>query len=271
MSLLSDAPPPEDFEEVIHTGPFPIRFPKGAHLSQDEEWCEVQWDGKWNKIRFHDYREVYKIPGLYETIFYRTLRCNSPNQVAGCLGEVLKEQNVSPSALRVLDLGAGNGMAGEALQTLGARKIIGCDILPEGKMATLRDRPWVYEKYLVGDFTNLTEDQDKLLRAYNLNTLCIVAALGFGDIPPLAFFNAFNYISDPGLVAFNIKDEFLKKGRGGSSFASLINLMIQEEIIDLLLLKRYQHRLSVTGDPLYYAAIVARKNHDIPKDLLVTV
>src|SRR3989344_3918646 len=98
---------------VIHNGPFPIRFPPKG-LPQDEEWCEVQIEGKWKRIRFHDYHEVFRVPGLYETIFYRTLRCNSPNRISSFLSDVASELGVDVASFRALDLGAGNGMSGEA-------------------------------------------------------------------------------------------------------------------------------------------------------------
>lgn len=255
-----------DFEEVISNGPFPIRFPKKS-LSQDEEWCEVQIEGDWKRIRFHDYREVYRVPGLYETIFYRTLRCNSPNRISGFLQEVITELGYNIDKMRALDLGAGNGMSGEALQSLGIRKIVGIDLLPEAQQAALRDRPWVYDNYLVADLTQLSPKQRVYLKEYNFNTLCTIAALGFGDIPPLAFFNAFNLLSIGGLVAFNIKDEFLKKSTG-SAFAQMIDKMVEDDIIEVELLKRYQHRLNIRGEPLFYIGLVCKKNLDIPSDYL---
>ena len=48
--------------------------------------------------------------------------------------------------------------------------------------------------------------------------MTVVAALGFGDMPPAAFAGAFNMVVDGGLVALNIKDEFLEEG----GFASFI-------------------------------------------------
>ena len=62
---------------------FDIRFPSsnGAKFDQDEEWCEVRLEDSWRRIRFHDYDEVYSIPGLYEQIFYDELKCDSPRTV----------------------------------------------------------------------------------------------------------------------------------------------------------------------------------------------
>ena len=49
-----------------------VRFPRvdGAVPDQNEEWCDVIVDGELRRIRFHDYGEIYDIPGLYEVIFY---------------------------------------------------------------------------------------------------------------------------------------------------------------------------------------------------------
>ncbi|PIS11526.1 MAG: methyltransferase [Bdellovibrio sp. CG10_big_fil_rev_8_21_14_0_10_47_8] len=247
---------------MINTGPFPIRFPGAENLNQDKEWCEVQMDGEWKKIRFHDYASVFKIPGLYETIFYRTLRCNSPARIAGVLNDVLKEHNFPAQKLRVLDFGAGNGMAGEALQNLGTRNIVGVDILPEAREATLRDRPWVYNDYLIRDFTQLSAEDTEKLQQLRLNALIIVAALGFGDIPPKAFYEAYNLIEDGGWIAFNIKEDFLKAS-GRSGFSGLVNNMIRGELMRVELYRRYQHRLNVMGHPLYYITVVAQKQKSL--------
>ncbi len=255
-----------EIQEVINNGPFPIRFPPKG-LPQDEEWCEVEVDGHWKRIRFHDYDQVYSVPGLYETIFYRTLRCNSPNRVSNFLNDVMSELGIDAGSVRALDVGAGNGMSGEALQSLGIRKIVAVDVLNEAKAACMRDRPWVYDHYLAANLIQLNEETHQFLVNYRFNVLCTIAALGFGDIPPLAFFNAFNFIADGGLVAFNIRDEFLKK-TSGSPFSRLITSMMEQEYIELEVLKRYQHRLNTRGEPLYYVGIVARKNRSMPIEIL---
>ena len=256
-----------NFEDIIQGGPFPIRFPKKRDLDQDEEWCQVKVDDQWQQIRFHDYDHVYNIPGLYETIFYRTLRCNSPNKVVGLLEETLQEHSASAEDLCVLDVGAGNGMVGEVIQTLGSRKIVGIDIIPEAKEAAQRDRSWVYNDYFVADLTALTPEEDKALREWNFNTLTVVAALGYGDIPPEAFFTAFNLIQDGGWIAFNIKEDFLKD-EGISGFSGLMNRLTRKNIVQMEAYKRYCHRLNIAGEPLYYIAAVAQKMGDIPRDMI---
>lgn len=257
----------ETFEEIIKNGPYQIRFPDADSLDQDEEWCEVKIYEKWERIRFHDYNDIYNIPGLYETIFYRTLGTNSPYRMSEFLDSVLKEKDIKAQDLKVIDFGAGNGMSGEALQNIGVRTIVGCDLLEEAKKANWRDRPWVYADYLADDFTQLKPDTTKQLQNYKFNCLLTVAALGFGDIPPEAFYEAYNLVEEGGLIVFNIRDEFLKiKNRKG--FSALIHYMIQEEKLEFELYRRYQHRYNVHGDPLYYVGIVATKHsHLTKKDL----
>ncbi len=256
-----------NFEEIIEGGPFPIRFPKKRDLDQDEEWCQVKVDDEWNKVRFHDYDHVYRIPGLYETIFYRTLRCNSPRKVVGLLEETLQEHAEPAEELAVLDVGAGNGMVGEVLQTLGIRKIVGVDIIPEAKEAAERDRSWVYNDYFVADMTALEPEVERGLQSWEFTALTIVAALGFGDIPPEAFFTSFNLIQDGGWITFNIKEDFLKdQDQGG--FSGLMNRLTRRNVIQMEAYKRYCHRLNIAGEPLYYIAAVAQKINDIPREMM---
>lgn len=253
-----------DFESLISSGPFPLRFPENTGLDQDEEWCLAYIDADWKKIRFHDYHEIYKVPGLYETIFYRTLRCHSPFIVANCLSHALAENKVNAADLRVIDFGAGNGMMGEALQNIGVRHVFGVDILPEARMATERDRPWVYSDFLAADFTNLTDEQTQLLKAFQANALTIVAALGFNDIPPEAFLNALQFVALNGWVTFNIKENFLRSSPT-SAFAELIQELIESEVLQMHSYKRCRHRLNIRGEPIFYATIVAQKRKSMPR------
>ena len=125
--------------------------PAVASLSQDREWCVVEVAGRWKKIRFHDYEEIYAIPGLYETLFYDVLNCSSPTKIREMLQRCLQDARVAPGDLRVLDLGAGNGMVGEELVRLGVRRMVGVDIIQAAAAATRRDRQNVYDDYFVLD------------------------------------------------------------------------------------------------------------------------
>jgi hypothetical protein len=120
---------------------------------------------------------------------------------------------------------------------------------------------------VVADLSQPSSEQRARLAERKFNALTIVAALGFGDIPPQAVYTAFNLVSDQGCIAFNIKESFLRHD-DASGFARLIQRMLREEVLLMWSYKRYCHRLSVTGEPLYYIAAVAEKLRDIPLDFV---
>ena len=244
-----------------------VEFPGDELLEQDHEWCRVTVDGKARDIRFHDYDEIYSIPGLYEFLFYERLECCSPEVVCGLLEDELGTDDVDAGTLRVLDLGAGNGMVGEKLADMDVESIVGIDLLPEAKAAAQRDRPGVYADYHVCDLTELSDELREQLRACRFNSLVTVAALGFGDIPPLAFAEAFNLVADGGFVAFNIKEHFLDDG-DPTGFSKLIGRVLESGIVEQCAEKVYCHRLATNGDELNYVAIVGVKHSDVPIELV---
>ncbi|MFG0329403.1 MAG: class I SAM-dependent DNA methyltransferase [Phycisphaerales bacterium] len=254
-------------------GRFTFRFPSDPDgLDQDQEWFELQRDedgadADWERLRIHDYDKLFATPGLYEALVYDTLKCRSPRRLVALLREVLDNWPTSPGDLRVLDLGAGNGIVGERLREANAKTVVGIDILPEAKAAAVRDYPDAYDEYLIADLTELTEGQQRTLREANFNALTTVAALGFGDIPPRAFANAFNYVSTPGWIAFTIKEDFLSDG-DESGFSGLMKTMLRERIINLEGQLRMFHRESLAGEKLFYLGVVARKLRDIPEDAI---
>ncbi|NIJ12210.1 SAM-dependent methyltransferase [Saccharomonospora amisosensis] len=245
-----------------------IKLPRHPEqVDQDSEYCSVLLDGVWQDIRFHDYGRIFAIPGLYEQLFHDILDCRSPDVVAKLLKEELQRDNVTAASLRVLDLGAGNGLVGEQLRTVGVGHLAGIDILPQARTAALRDRPEVYDAYHVLDMTNLSETDSLLLERHSFNALTCVAALGYGDIPPSAFRAAYNLVSDGGWVAFTIKDRFLSDS-DTSGFATLIARCRQAGLLNVRARERYRHRLDISGRPLHYFALVGTKQGDIPADLL---
>jgi predicted TPR repeat methyltransferase len=256
---------------------FRIEFPKiCAHdCDQDEEYFflvepDQPKDRNKRKILFHEYAKIYDIPGLYEHLFYERLKCCSPKRVLEALRYSVSQVRENFTELRVLDLGAGNGMMGEQVRKHGVARLVGADIIPEAQKANERDRPRVYDAYYVADFCNLTSDQKKDLEEWSFNCLTTVAALGFGDIPAKAFTEAFNILQSEGWIAFNIKETFLDKS-DLTGFSVAIRELIFSEFLDVYYLERYQHRLSMEGKPLYYFAIAGRKNSDIPKDFLESI
>ena len=243
-----------------------VSFPtgdEGGSMSQDQEWCRVLLDEQERTIRFHDYAEIYAIPGLYEEIFHRHLECCSPAEVAGLLAEELERAGEDPAKLSAIDVGAGNGLVGEELRRIGIPTLVGVDILEAAAAAAERDRPGLYADYLACDLTDLGADERARLCAHAPNCLTTVAALGFDDIPPRAFAEAYNLIAGDGWVAFNIKADFLDDV-DGSGFRRLIARMVEAGTFEECARRRYRHRLAVDGTPLDSVAIVGRKRADVP-------
>ena len=250
-----------------------IQFPPTnvRELGQDEVYFFlVDRDGEKIKIRLHDYDLLYRQPGLYEQVVYDRLRCQSPERVAQVLEYAVSQSAENVSELRVLDLGAGNGIMGEQCKKKGVSRLIGVDIISEAKVAAERDRPGTYDEYYVMDLCELDNEQREELSSWSCNCLVCVAALGFGDIPPQVFMEGFNLISAEGWIAFNIKETFLQSA-DHSGFAHLIRELINSNYIELFHMQRYRHRLSLEGKPLYYFAIGARKKADIPQTLFDSI
>lgn len=238
---------------------FDIAFPRAsAGADQDAECCELTVDGETRRIRFHDYDEIYEIPGLYEHLFYEVLDCRSPKVVCDLLHEQLEARGFDPAEQVVLDLGAGNGMVGECLAAMGCGTIVGADILPEAAAAAERDRPGVYADYVVADLSDAPAHARETLGRYRFGVLTTVAALGFGDIPPAAFEEAYRHLADDGWLAFCIKEDFLEEAEP-SGFNELIRGKIASGELELFARRRYRHRLNSAGEWLHYVALIARK------------
>lgn len=250
-----------------------IEFPPPAEDDPDQHeafFFLADGDGR-TRIRFHDYAEIYERRGLYEQLFYDRLKCKSPTKVADVLQKAVLKDHEHPSELRVLDLGAGNGMVGEELAARGVSRLVGVDIIGEAKDATIRDRPGIYDHYYVADFTNVQEELRTELQTWSFNCMVSVAALGFGDIPPRAVAEAMNLVEVGGWIAFNIKETFLDAS-DESGFSKMVRQLIFSEYLDLHHLERYQHRFSIDGSPLKYFAIVGRKRAEtLPDEVMETV
>lgn len=248
---------------------YSIKFPatEPHQLRQDEAFFYFIENGQEVHLRFHDYGEIYKRPGLYEQLFYERLKCSSPKKVRDILSKVLQNNHIEMAELRVLDLGAGNGMFGEQLQSVGVARVIGVDISEEAHIACERDRPGIYDSYHVCDFCNLDAVTKQKLSEWQTDCLSCVAALGFGDIPARAFANAFNLVAPSGWIAFNIKESFLLES-DTSEFSLLIKSLLLSDSLEVHHLERYRHRISIDGRSLFYYAVVGKKEFDISDQIM---
>ena len=250
----------------MRPGQYNIRFPATDphRLDQDEAYFYVRDAEGETRLRFHDYAEIYRRPGLYEQLFYQRLKCTSPQKICGILEEVLRDNHVEMSELRVLDLGAGNGMVGQLLQTA---RVVGVDICRDAYEACERDRPDAYDAYYVADLGKLDPGTRQELEHWQLDCLTCVAALGFGDIPTDAFVTAFNLVKPGAWIGFNIKETFLQEN-DASGFSRLVKHLLVTDTLEVHHLERYRHRISIDGRPLYYYAIVGRKEADVPSAVM---
>ena len=71
-----------------------------------------------------------------------------------------------------------------------------------------------------------------------------------------------------GLLAFNIKEDFLD-ARYTHGFSELFRRMMNGKLVRVEATRRYRHRLSAAGEPIFYTAMVATKLAEIPDALLV--
>ncbi|MDQ3849450.1 MAG: class I SAM-dependent methyltransferase [Actinomycetota bacterium] len=245
---------------------YEIHLPAEQDLEQNEEFFEVTLDGERRKMRIHDYEEVFSHPGLYEQLLLDELQCTSPEVLATVLTTLVRSDREDPGDLVVLDVGAGTGLLGEELAQRGARALWGVDIIAEAAEAAHRDRPGLYEEYLVIDLADPPPDDHRKLVQRGFTCLTVVAALSFDEVPPRAFAQAWNLVADGAWVAFNIKQEVLADDSEG--IGALVGRISDEGVMDRRARIHYRHRMSVQGDPLYYIAFVGRKTADFPLEWL---
>lgn len=254
---------PVSMKRFKHNIKLPANEPHS--LEQDEAYFMLNENNQDKNIYFHDYAEIYNHKDLYEQLFYERLKCISPVKVCDILKNVLIQNHVEMSELRVLDVGAGNGMMGELLIKSGIARVVGVDILPEACLACERDRPGTYDAYYVVDLVTMDDATKADILSWNIDCMTTVAALGFHDIPPYAFAQAFNLVQTGGWIAFNIKETFLQVS-DHSGFSTLVKDMILADILEIHHLERYRHRISIDGRALYYYALVGKKESDILLD-----
>lgn len=94
--------------------------------------------------------------------------------------------------------------------------------------------------------------------------------LAFGDGSVRAFKAAVSLVNEGGLLVFNLKEDvfvsldlvngFEGAATDGNGFSGLIHNAIDKGYFSIVAKRRYCHRYSVTGEPLYHVAVVAVKN-----------
>ncbi|MGD2184922.1 MAG: class I SAM-dependent methyltransferase [Desulfobacterales bacterium] len=247
----------------MHADKYKVVYPDDAcELDQNEEFFTLVTEDGSRRLRIHDYDKVYKVPGLYEEVVYDHLKCDSPQKVCSLLSQEIDAAGGPSDQLRALDFGAGNGVSGECFaEKFDCKALVGLDIFAEAREAAQRDRPELYDAYYVMDLSEPSNNDLQALDKWNFNVLLTVAALGYGDIPAQGFINAFNLVEKGALIAFNIKERFMSD-EDDTGYHDTLEAMMGDSL-ETLKIKHYCHRLSMSGDPLHYYAVVGRKKGEI--------
>jgi hypothetical protein len=237
---------------------FTVEIPPQADPQTGRERILVHFDdGRTEELRLHDYDRVYALPGLYEEVVQRRLDCRSPEEIASMLAGATDGLGWDRSQVRVLDVGAGNGISGEALAALGMRPAVATDLEPAAREAALRDRPDVYDAYLITDLVAPSPSQGRTIAELAPNALTCVAPVGAGPrhIPPAALVTATRLLAPDAVIAYmrEATDEpDLVTER--MWLAELEGVTRAEELAR----RRYRHRYTVNRRALMMEGVVWR-------------
>lgn len=221
-----------------------IDFSPGA-----EEWIEFGPPHARRRTAFHDYETLYAVPGLYERVFYERLEMRSTLEVARMYGAALDGLGRDPASERVLDFGAGNGTGAERLRDIGVGRIVGLDIEPAARAAALRDRPAVYDDYLVGDLGAWPPERLAALGENDFTAVIAFAAIGVGHVPAPTLELALSLLAPGGVFAFAVHPRLLPDSGDAiareSGFAAVLAGLAERS--EQLARRTYVHRRTTSG------------------------
>ncbi len=225
-----------------------------------EEWLEYGPQTDRRRLAFHDYAGIYAVPGLYERVFYETLRMRSTAEVVRLYAEVLGQLDLDPAGQCVVDFGAGNGLGGAALRQAGVGRLVGLDLEPMARVAAERDRPGTYHDYLVGDLGAWSDAELERLREQRPTALLALSAVGLGHVPSPTLARALGLLESGGIYAFAVAPPLLPEstdpaGRE-SGYPDLIRALVAET--SLLRREEYVHRRRADGSDDLGIAFVGR-------------
>ncbi|MCK9249670.1 MAG: class I SAM-dependent methyltransferase [Solirubrobacteraceae bacterium] len=223
----------------------------------DERLTVVHADGRREEMRLHEYDRVYAVPGLYEEVVQRELDCRSPATLADALVGAVDRAGGDVAAIRALDFGAGNGVVGEELRARGVTgTLVAVDAATGSREAAERDRPGQYAEYVVGDLADA--DVPRLVARHGLTCLVGAGALGLGHVSAAAFDAAWQAFPVGSWLAITVTDDVLDPDAGDLS-AYVARLRAGGHGSEVVHVERFRHRLRMSGEPIHYHALVARR------------
>jgi hypothetical protein len=232
----------------VRPAPPSVRLLPPADDADGEYVALRESGGEEEVVHLHDYERVYRVPGLYEHIVQELLCCRSPQVTA----DALERHAPEPERLRVIDLGAGTGLVGELIRRFGVGFVVGMDAIDAARGAALRDRPGVYDDYLVGELDALAAP----LRAHRPNALVAAGAFGGTHMGPSAFARALALLPIGAPVVFTIHERWTQTDEPGG-FRTPLARMIDSEALVLHERSRFLHRLTTGGEPIHYELFAA--------------
>ena len=238
---------------------YTVELDRTPGAGQDEETFVVrQADGAEQRIRLHDYELVYPIPGLYEEVVQERLECASPATIVSRLATAVGRFGLPTEDVRVLDVGAGNGVIGEGLRDAGFRVPVASDALVEARDAAERDRPGLYAEYVIDDGT--VEAFGKIagtIRRHELNALTCAAALGPGHIPLERLVGIWGLMPAGSFIALTASSELVAEWGGAQQALNAVSG--DDAPTEVLVAEPFRHRLLMGGGSVDYDVIVGRK------------
>lgn len=239
----------------------PVDLGEIAFSPDGEDWVEFgPADGR-QRVAFHDYAALYAVPGLYDRVFRDELGMCSAQRVVGLYARMLAQLDRPPSAERVLDLGAGNGIGGEELRAIGVGRVVGLDLEPQAREAAHRDRPGVYDAYVVGDLAALPEPKLGTLVAFDPTAVLALSALGIDHAPPAVLDRAIGLLPARGLFGFAVTPTLLAGSDDPAGLATGYPQFLGElfaDRADELVRDAYVHRRRTDGSDDLGVAFVGR-------------
>lgn len=219
-----------------------------------EEWFEFGPPDDRRRVGFHDYAAIYAEPGLYEAVFTDVLGMCSARLVPELWAEA---HGGDLAGERVLELGAGTGLAGARLRELGVGHLVGVDLEPMARVAAERDRPSVYDAYLVGDIAG--DELQAELAPQGFTAMLAVAAVGAGHVPPEVLRAAVELVVPGGLFGFAVTPPLLPGSTDPEGIDSGYPALLEELFAPEVARHEYLHRRSADGTPHDAVALIGRR------------
>jgi hypothetical protein len=134
--------------------------------------------------------------------------------------------------------------------------VVGADGIPEARDAAHRDRPGMYEHYLVGERLDGAEVA-RLVREERLDALVAAGAVGEGHVPVDALGELWSTFPAGSVLALTLKDG--GEESGDHDVPDVEGMLAGLDDTEVVVRRRFVHRLSMAGNELEYVVLAAVK------------